>query len=97
MVERMKREHVVGLWSAEVAAVIKTLPGWLWNNFSDPWTDGGRVDEYLSVEVREQVARMLESDAQASAQAEEYRLASRHQAAFERWNVIYGGTFPGFG
>lgn len=40
---------------------------------------------------------MLESDAKAAEQAEEYRNAGKTQAAFERWNVVYRHTFPAYG
>lgn len=97
IVERMKRSHAVGQWPGEVAAVLKTLPSWTRNAFPDPWPDGQRVDQYLSDENRGKVLKMLGSDAQAAAEAEDLRQRGRIEEAFQKWNTVFRKTFPAYG
>ena len=58
-------------------ASIESTRGWLKSPFHDPWEGGGYIDAYLSSDTRAKVIRMLEQDAKASAEAEEYRKAEK--------------------
>jgi hypothetical protein len=97
MVVAMKQRYSVGSWASEVAAVLKTMPSWVRASFPDPWPPGVRVDSYLSSSDRALVIRMLEADAKAAEQALQLEAAGRTEAAFERWAVVYRGTFPAYG
>lgn len=96
-VERAERGCSLRSWPAEVADLLRVLPGWVRRPFPDPWPDGQRIDNYLSADERDRAARMLESDALAAAQAEKHRIEGRIKEAFERWDVVYRGTFPAYG
>lgn len=97
MVERIQRGSSIGSHPAEVAYTLKQFPGVVQQALYDPWSAGSRVDGYLTYETRQMVIRILESDAKAAAQAEEYRNAGKTQHAFERWGVVYRHTFPAYG
>jgi hypothetical protein len=45
----------------------------------------GGIDSYLASEDRRVAVSLLEKDAKASADAEQYRIEGRTAAAFERW------------
>lgn len=97
IVDRAKRGHAVGAWAGNTAGMLSVMPAWVRSTLSDPWAPGVRVDAYLRPDVREQVARMLDADAKASAEAETLRQAGRTREAFERWQVVYRHTFPAYG
>jgi hypothetical protein len=65
--------------------------------FSDPWPLGGRIDAYLSDEERIQAIRMMKQGEERAGQAREYEKLGKIPEAFERWNVVYNGTFPTYG
>ncbi len=85
------------MMSAAVAQSIDTMRSWLRSTFSDPWEGGGWIDSYLSSDDRAMVLRMLDNDAKASADAEDYRKAGKVEKAFERWSVVFRQEFPAFG
>jgi len=97
MVERIQRGCTISSHPVEVAYTLRRLPALVRNSFYDPWSDGGRIDSYLSLATREKVAGMLEDAADRAAQAEEYRKAGKTKAAFERWDVVYRQSFPAYG
>ena len=68
---------------------IGAMSGWLRGAFPDPWDGGGPVDGYLSLDTRAMVRRMLDQDAKAASEAEDYRKAEKTEKAFERWGVVF--------
>jgi hypothetical protein len=55
------------------------------------------LTSYLSSEDRRVATNLLEQDAKASADAEQYRLEGKTATAFERWGVVYRHQFPAYG
>lgn len=92
----MWENPAIGEWPTAVSATLKVMGGWVKNPRQDPWPDGSRVDSYLSDNIRQQVIRMLDSDAKAAEEAERYREAGRERDAFERWGAIYRHQFPAY-
>jgi len=64
--------------------------------FADPWAPGGYIDDYLTDDERARVIRMLTADIERADQARKYENAGRIADAFERWGVVYNGTFPAY-
>ena len=85
------------VYANAVMQSIGAMRGWLKSEFPDPWEGGGTIDGYLSSEARAKVIRMLDHDAKASAEAEDYRKAEKVEKAFERWAVIFHHEFPAYG
>jgi hypothetical protein len=96
MVEAIKRGHHIGSWPQEVAVVLEYMLSWLANAFPDPWAPGGKIDAYLSTIKRRQVIEILQRDIADAKRAEQYRQVGNVRAAFERWNIVYGHTFPAY-
>lgn len=96
MIKQMWETPTIGEWPAAVSSTLKVMGGWVKAARQDPWPDGSRIDTYLSDDTRQQVIRMLDSDAKAAEQAEQYRKAGREKDAFERWGVIYRHKFPAY-
>ena len=63
-------------------------------SFSDPWSDGGRIDDYLDADRRRIVVKSLQDDAQKARKALELARAGNEAAALERWSVVFGHDFP---
>jgi hypothetical protein len=84
-------------YSHAVAQSLGAMSGWLRGAFPDPWDGGGPVDGYLSLDTRAMVRRMLDQDAKAASEAEDYRKAEKTEKAFERWGVVFRHEFPAYG
>jgi hypothetical protein len=98
MVCRMwKEDGSIPACSTAAAETIDCMRSWFGSSFDDPWESGGRIDAYLSSRNRAMVRRMLDQDAEASAQAEEYRQAEKVEKAFDRWNSVFRKGFPAYG
>ena len=63
-------------------------------SFTDPWSDGGRIDDYLDADRRRIVVKSLQDDAQKARKALELARAGNEAAALERWSVVFGHDFP---
>jgi hypothetical protein len=95
LIQRMWDSKAIGTsWPQVVRATLGAMPGWVESRCKDPWDASAYIDDYLSVDERSRVARMLRQDAIASTKAEQYRQEGKHAAAFERWDSVFRGTFP---
>jgi hypothetical protein len=63
-------------------------------SFPDPWSDGGRIDDYLDADRRRIVVKSLQDDAQKARKALDLARAGNEAAALERWSVVFGHDFP---
>lgn len=97
MAERIQRDRTMGSYPEEVAYTLRHLQSLVQKTFHDPWSDGARIDGYLSFLNRQKVVNMLRDDAKRAEKAEEYRKAGKTEAAFERWDIVYRQTFPAYG
>jgi hypothetical protein len=77
-----------------MAATLEGVARLAGQSFSDPWSDGGRLDDYLDATRRRTVVKSLQDDAQKARKALEFARAGNEAAALERWSVIFGHDFP---
>ena len=97
MVQRVQQGQSIHAYPFEVSFTLTYLPEQLGKSLDDPWSSGGRIDEYLTKDTRDLVLRLLAEDSKRSNLAEEYRKEGKTEKAFEEWNKIYHGTFPTYG
>lgn len=81
-----------------VAETLRCAAGWVRSSFLDPWSGSGAfLDSYLSSSVREAVAKTLDEDAVRAKDGVAYAAEGHTAAAFDRWDVVFGRTFPAYG
>lgn len=99
IVERVwKKATSLPAMPVAVAATLKTGAGWVRAAHPDPWTGSGqRLDSYLTTTTRAAVAKTMDEDAVRAQAALEYVAAGQTAKAFDRWDVVFGRSFPAFG
>jgi len=97
LVEAAQRPYQIFDPAFEVWWTMGVVAQLLEYEFPDPWPLGGRIDAYLSDDERALAIRMMQQDEERAGQAREYEKLGKIPEAFERWNVVYNGTFPAYG
>lgn len=97
MVEYMWRGVSIGSHPHGVKETLRVLAGYLPNTFNDPWSAGGRIDDYLSTDDRAKVVDYAQKDAASSAKAEELRRGGDDRSAFDHWQKVFNKQFPAYG
>jgi hypothetical protein len=97
LVEAAQRPYNIYWHSFEVWWTLRSLSWRVLSSFYDPWAPGGRIDSYLTDNERARVGRMLTLASDRAEQAREYESRGMMPQAFERWNLVYNGTFPTYG
>lgn len=96
LVEIAQRPYMILSHSFEVWWTLRSLSWRVLSSFFDPWVPGGRIDTYLPDDERARVGRMLTLAAERAEQALVYERLGMIPQAFERWNLVYNGTFPAY-
>jgi hypothetical protein len=76
---------------------LEAVAGLTNHEFSDPWPQGGRLDQYIDGETRRKAVKALRDDAQRATDALAYENSGNQRAAFDRWSVVFGRDFTGYG
>lgn len=97
MIEQMWRSLTISSYPHGVKGTLGALGSWIDGTTNDPWAPGGRIDTYLSSNVRSNASQNARSDAKSSADAEDLRKAGKEAAAFERWQDVFRKQFPAYG
>ncbi len=96
-VEQMWRKEKIGAYPDAMMQTLQVLASYIKGPVNDPWEPGGRIDGYLSTEVRDKARAMASSDAGASSKAETLRISGNEAGAFEQWQVVFRKQFPAYG
>ncbi len=95
MVERAWRnEKQIPALPLAMARTLEAASRLAGRSFADPWSDGGRIDDYLDGDRRRIVVKSLQDDSQKARKALEFARAGNEAAALERWSVVFGHDFP---
>lgn len=96
LVEEAQRPYQIYDPAFEVWWTMRSIAWRLKYRFPDPWAPGGSGDDYLPDDARALVIRKLSAEIERSDQARTFEAAGWHEATFERWGVVYHGTFPAY-
>jgi hypothetical protein len=100
MVDEMwHKEATVGDHPHAVADALRKGITWLTYPMHDPWLDAGLValDGYLTADERARVIRMFEADRKRADDAITLLAAGKTKDAYDKWNDVFPGRFPGYG